>query len=45
MRSKFKSNKVFQEWEGQMNKVYFENMLKAIKTSEELNQQEEKKAL
>ena len=44
MRSKFKNNKVFQEWEALMNKVYFENMLKAIKTSEELNQQEEKKA-
>jgi hypothetical protein len=44
MRTKFKANKCFQEWEAIMNKTYFENMLKAIKTSEDLNKADEKKA-
>ena len=44
MRTKFKANKRFQEAESGMNKRYFENMLKAMKTSEDLNKEEEKKA-
>ena len=44
MKTKFKTNKYFLECQASMNKTYFENLLKAIKTSEDVNLEDEKKA-
>lgn len=44
MKAKFRNNKSFQELESVMDKKYFDTMLKAIKTSENQNLEDEKKA-
>jgi hypothetical protein len=44
MKAKFRNNKSFQEVETEMNRLYFDTMLKAIKTSENQNLEDEKKA-